>query len=423
MVQADGVVITGLGALTPVGSDAPSTWQALLAGQSGIRTIDAFDPTGLPTRIAGQIRGFDPLTVMSAKQARRSARFSQIAIAASLEASLDAGIVASVDPAAGDRPLVAVDADRVGVVINSAVGALGEIAEGQERFDERGWRGMRSEFIPSVISNMPACQVAIRLGAHGPVTASALACASGNSALLEAGRLIRGGEADVVIAGGTDASIAPLMFGGLSIMGALSTRNDDPAGASRPFDADRDGFVYGEGAVAFVVESARHAAERGARVYARYLGGALTCDAFHIVAPNPDGRYAAVAIEQAMANSGIGPSDVDYVCAHGTGTKANDRTETAAIRAALGPRAYSVAVSSPKSMVGHLIGSAGALSVLVACLAIRDGVVPPTINLDTPDPECDLDYVPKVSRSMPVNTALVNAFGFGGQNCVVALAR
>jgi 3-oxoacyl-[acyl-carrier-protein] synthase II len=417
----DDVVITGLGALTPVGNDVDSTWAALRAGRSGIAVIDAFDPTGLPTRIAGQVRGFDPLSVMTPKQARRSARFSHLAVGAAVQAVADAGLVAD----AGDQEpsLAAADADRTGVVINTAVGALGEIAESEGRFDGHGWRGLHGDFIPSVIPNMPACQVAIRLGAHGPVTASALACASGNYALLEAARLIRAGEADVVVAGGTDASIVPLMFGGLSIMGALSTRNDDPATASRPFDADRDGFVYGEGAVVFVVESRRHADERGARSYARYLGGALTCDAFHIVAPSPNAEFATDAIRRTLADARLSPGDVDYICAHGTSTKANDRTETRAIRSAFGRAADEVAVSSPKSMVGHLIGGAGALSVLVACLAIRDGVVPPTINLDTPDPECDLDYVPKVSRTMTVDTALVNAFGFGGQNCVVAIGR
>lgn len=433
--QAEDVVVTGLGALTPVGTDVESTWSALRAGRSGIAAIDAFDPAELPTRIAGQVRGFDPLSVMSAKQARRAARFSQLAVAAALQAADDAGLLAPTDrpensagtqaAALGDdgRRIDSELAGRTGVVINTAVGALGEIADAEGCFGERGWRGLHGDFIPSVIPNMPACQVAIRLGVHGPVTASALACASGNYALLEAARLIRSGEADVVIAGGTDASIVPLMFGGLSIMGALSTRNDEPEAASRPFDADRDGFVYGEGAVVFVVESQRHAAERGARSYARYLGGALTCDAFHIVAPSPRGEYATAAIRQALANARLAPGDVDYICAHGTSTRANDRTETRAIRAAFGQHAEAVAVSSPKSMIGHLIGGAGALSVLVGCLAIRDGVVPPTINLDTPDPECDLDYVPKVSRAMTVDTMLVNAFGFGGQNCVVAIGR
>ena len=433
----DGIVITGLGAVTPVGQDVATTWDGLCTGRSGVSAIESFDPAGLPTRIAAEIRGFDPLTVMDAKQVRRSSRFAQLAVAAALQAVADAELEFDGVPSAGPGPDASSPADswasigrlspgiaaRTAAVINTAVGAFGETADGAARFVDRGWRGMGGEFIPAVIPNMAACQVAMRLGIHGPVTAAALACASGNYALVEAARLVRSGEADVVLAGASDASICPLMIGSLSMMGALSTRNDDPESASRPFDAGRDGFVYGEGAVVFVVESARHAASRGARPYARYLGGALTSDAHHIVAPHPEAAFATAAIRQAMAAAGIGPADIDYVCAHGTSTRANDRCETRAIRAALGRRADDVAVSSPKSVTGHLIGAAGALSILVGCLAIRDSVVPPTINLETADPDCDLDYVPKLAREMPVGTVLANAYGFGGQNCSVLLGR
>jgi 3-oxoacyl-[acyl-carrier-protein] synthase II len=276
-------------------------------------------------------------------------------------------------------------------------------------------------FVSSVIPNMPACEVAIDLGVHGPVTASALACASGSYALLEARRLILSGEADVVVCGGTDAAITEVMFEGLTTMGALSRLNDEPQLASRPFDADRDGFVFAEGAVVVVLESATHARERGATAYAQLLGGALTSDAFHVSAPEPSGTYAAEAIRQALQRTGVGPQEIDYICAHGTSTRANDRTETAAIRSALGSAADQVAVSSPKSMVGHLIGAAGSLSAMVCALAIRDGQVPPTVNLETPDPECDLDYVPGRARELRVDTAVANAFGFGGQNCVIVL--
>jgi 3-oxoacyl-[acyl-carrier-protein] synthase II len=268
---------------------------------------------------------------------------------------------------------------------------------------------------------MAACEVAIDLGVTGPVSASALACASGNAALLEARRLILAGEADAVVAGGSDAGIAPVMFAGLANMGPMSQRNDAPEAASRPFDADRDGFVFGEGAVLFVVESAERAARRGARVYGSVAGGALTCDAFHISAPQPTGAAAARAIELALQRTATAAEEVDYVCAHGTGTRANDVVETRAIRAAMGAAADGVPVSSPKSMVGHLIAAAGALSTMVCLLAMRDGVIPPTINLQTPDPECDLDYVPLRARPADVRTALVNAFGFGGQNCVLVL--
>jgi 3-oxoacyl-[acyl-carrier-protein] synthase II len=305
------------------------------------------------------------------------------------------------------------------VVINAAVAGFDTI-ENATRQLVQGGLGARLNpyFVASSLTNMPACEVAIDLGAHGPVTASALACASGNYALLEARRLILAGEADVVVCGGTDAAIAPAILAGLSTMGALSKRNDDPGTASRPFDAERDGFVFGEGAVVMVLESAAHARARGARSYATLAGGALTADAFHVSAPAPDGRYAGVAITRALANAGTRPEDVDYVCAHGTSTKANDRTETMAIRAAFGTAAETLAVSSPKSMVGHLIGAAGALGALVGVLAIRDGIVPPTVNLRTPDPECDLDYVPTTARRLPARVTTANAFGFGGQNCV-----
>jgi 3-oxoacyl-[acyl-carrier-protein] synthase II len=268
---------------------------------------------------------------------------------------------------------------------------------------------------------MPACEVAIDLGVHGPVTASALACASGIHALLGARGLILSGEADVVIAGGTDSAITPVMFTGLSTMGALSKRNDSPEQASRPFDADRDGFVFGEGAVVCVVESAEHARARGARPYAEIAGGALTSDAYHVSAPDPGGRSAMSAMRQALRAAGTAAGEVDYICAHGTGTRINDITETRAIREVYGPAAYELAVSSPKSMVGHLIGAAGALSAMVCALAIRDGMVPPTINLHTPGEECDLDYVANTARTIQVRTAAVNAFGFGGQNCVAVL--
>jgi len=406
------VVVTGFGAITPVGNDRETTWQALVKGVSGIDTITAFDPSGLPTRIAGEVKGFDPAALLDTKRVRRSARFSQMAIAAAREAVADAGL-----SLAGEL------ADRTGVVVNCAVAGMGEIESATRKLTGLEPGRVSPYFVSSVIPNMAACEVAIDLGVHGPVTASALACASGIYAFLEGRRLIASGEADVVVCGGTDASITPVMFAGLSTMGALSRRNDDPARASRPFDAGRDGFVYGEGAVLAVLESAEHARRRGANVYATVAGGALTSDAFHVSAPEPSAAYTAEAIRLALRRSGTGPAGIDYICAHGTSTQANDRTETAAIRAAFGEHAGDVAISSPKSMVGHLIGAAGSLSAMVATLAMRDGVAPPTINLDTPDPECDLDYVPNVARPMTIDTAMVNAFGFGGQNVVAVFTR
>ena len=404
------VVVTGLGAITPLGHSAPATWEGLLAGRSGVGPVTAFDASRFATRIAGEVRGFDPVAHLGRKKARRTARFSQLAVVAAREAVADAGL--EID----ER-----NAADVGVVVNCAVAGVPETQAAVDTLRERGPQEVSPSYVPETIPNMPACEVAMDLGVHGPVSASALACASGNAALLEARRLIAAGEADAVIAGGTDAGFAEVMLAGLSNMGPLSQRNDAPERASRPFDADRDGFVFGEGAVVMVLESAASARARGARVYGTVAGGALTADAFHMSAPEPSGRHAAAAIATALRRSGVAPEQVDYVCAHGTSTRINDRVETQAIHAAFGDAARAVAVSSPKSMVGHLIGAAGALSALCCLLAIRDGVVPPTINLDTPDPDCDLDYVPNVARELPVRTAAVNAFGFGGQNCVVVL--
>jgi 3-oxoacyl-[acyl-carrier-protein] synthase II len=403
------VVVTGLGAVTPLGLDAPSTWDGLVAGRSGVVPISLFDASDLAVRIAGEVRDFDPESFLGPKKTRRTARFSQMAIAAAREAVADASLDIATDPG------------NVGVLVNCAVAGVPEAAEATEALVAQGPRGVSPTYVPMTIPNMAACEVAMDLGAHGPVNASALACASGNYALLEARRLILTGEADVVIAGGTDGGISRVLFAGLANMGPMSERNDDPAGASRPFDGERDGFVFGEGAVVFVVESEAHAAARGARVYGRVAGGALTCDAFHMSAPEPSGTYAAAAITQALARTGTALEEIDYICAHGTGTKANDATETRAIRTAFGPVADRLAISSPKSMTGHLIGAAGALSAMVSLLAMRDGVVPPTTNLHTPDPECDLDYIPLEARKLEVRTALVNAFGFGGQNCVIVL--
>jgi 3-oxoacyl-[acyl-carrier-protein] synthase II len=408
-------VITGIGAITPLGNDAPTTWRRLVAGESGVGPITHFDASALPTRIAGEVKDFDAEALLGTKRFRRSARFSQLAIAAAREAFADAGL----QPGAGIEMLA--DHERVGVVVNTAVTGIPETQVNVEGLASDGLRGVSPYYVPSMIPNMPACEVAIDLGLHGPVTASALACASGNAALLEARRLIQSGEADVVVAGGTDAGISPVMFAGLSNMGALSANNDDPQGASRPFSADRDGFVYGEGAVIFVIESAEHARNRGAHTYATLAGGALTTDAFHISHPDPTGRQPRQAMRLALERTGTQPSEVDYICAHGTATRINDAVETSAIRDVYGAAADNLLLSSPKSMVGHMIGAAGALAAMVSVLAMRDGIVPPTINLENPDPACDLDYVPLVAREATVRTAVVNAFGFGGQNCVVVL--
>ena len=410
--RSNQVVVTGIGALTPVGNDAETTWSNLLAGKSGISRITAFDPDGLPTQIAGEVRGFDPSLVMNSKRLRRSARFTHLAVAAAREAVADSGLNLEVE-----------DKSRIGVVINSAVAGFDTIEESTRRLVDPSRGGIHPHFVSSSLTNMPACEVSIDLGVHGPVTASALACASGLYAILEARRLILSDEADVIICGGTDAAITPVIFAGLSAMGVLSRRNDDPSAASRPFDSERDGFVFGEGAVITVLESFDHARSRGKLPIAAVAGGALTADAFHVSAPNPDGEMAAAAIAMALRRSELAPQEVSYICAHGTSTKANDRLESAAIRRVFGPEAEGIPVSSPKSMVDHIIGAAGALSAMVCALSIRDEIVPPTLNLENSDPECDLDYVPTEARKMPVQAAVANAFGFGGQNCVVAFTK
>jgi 3-oxoacyl-[acyl-carrier-protein] synthase II len=403
-------VITGVGALTPLGSSAAETWAGLVAGHSGVGPITRFDASELPVRIAGEVRGFDPVKELGSKRARRTARFTQLAIVAAREAMSDADLELSQEAA-----------HRSGALIHTAIGGLPETEKNVTGMAAHGMREVSPYWVPSMISNMAACEVAIDHGLHGPVSASALACASGTAALLDARRLILTGEADVVLAGGTDAGLTPTMVAGLAKMGPLSERNEEPELASRPFDAERDGFVFGEGAVVMVVESAAHAAARQARVYGSLIGGALTADAFHMSAPEPSGVHAARAIELALRNADIGGSELDYMCAHGTATRANDVAETKAVRRALGSAADEVPISSLKSMTGHLIAAAGALSVMACVLAMRDGVIPPTINLHTPDPECDLDYVPLTARQAEVRTAAANAFGFGGQNCVVVL--
>jgi 3-oxoacyl-[acyl-carrier-protein] synthase II len=403
-------VITGIGAVTPLGLSAPETWASLLAGRSGVRPLTRFDASRFPVRIAADVRGFDPHTVMTRKQARRTARFAQLAIGAAHEAIADARL-----------PPLPTIADRVGVTIATALGGIDVVDdEASELFGE-GPPRVSPFLLPMLIANMASSAVSIRFALRGPSNTSVGACASGTIALMEALRWIRAGDADYVVAGGTEGGLTPTVWAALCALGALSRRNDAPARASRPFDRDRDGFVYGEGAVVFVVEREDLARAREARVYAELAGAALTSDAFHETAPHPDADAASSAIGGAIADAGAEPQQVDLVVAHGTGTPLNDVAETRAIKRALGARAAAAAVTAPKSMTGHLIGAAGALSAMVAALAIRDGRIPPTINLDHPDPECDLDYVPHRPRAARVRLGVANAFGFGGQNCVVAV--
>ena len=409
---ARAAVVTGLGAITPIGNDVDTFWRNLAGGVSGVATIASYDASDEEVRIAAEVKGFDSRDWIDFKQARRMSRFAQLAVAAARQAIDDAGLEI------GDH-----NRDDVAVVVNTGGGGLEEVAEGEITLRDRGGNRVSPFMVPMMSPSMAACQISIQNGIRGPVITSVAACASGVQAFLEAQRLIERGDVDVVIAGGTESAIVPLSFAALANMGALSKRNDDPQRASRPFDGNRDGFVFGEGAGVLVIESAEHAAGRGASVIAEVAGGALTGDAFHISAPDPSGYGAALAMRRALRDAGLEPEQVDYVVAHGTSTPLNDATETKAIRAAFGAHADRLAVSSNKSMVGHTLGAAGAMSALAAVLAIRDGVIPPTINQEAPDPDCDLDYVPNASREADVGVAIINGFGFGGQNAVTVFRR
>lgn len=408
-------VVTGLGAVTPIGNTAPAYWEALVAGKSGVSVITQFDPSGLDVRIAAEVKDFDPTVAMDRKMARRMSRFIHLAVAAASEAVNDAGI---------DFSTYSQDQrDRVAVVVNTGGGGLEQILEGTRVIAEKG-PGQVSPFaIPALSGSMASCQISIKYGITGPVITQVAACASSVIAFIDGLRMIQLGEVDVALVGGSEGSLLPIAFAALGNMGALSRRNDDPTHASRPFDRDRDGFVFGEGAGIVVLESAEHAMARGANIICEVLGGGMTADAFHISAPEPTGRGATAAMTKAMRHAGVAPDEVDYIVAHGTSTPLNDVTETRAIKAAFGDHAYKVAISSPKSMVGHLLGAAGVASGLAAIGAIRDGIISPTANLDNQDPECDLDYVPNVARKAKVDTAIINGFGFGGQNAVTVFRR
>jgi 3-oxoacyl-[acyl-carrier-protein] synthase II len=408
-------VVTGIGAVTPIGNTATDYWRALLAGESGVAGITSFDADGFEVRIAAEVKGFDPTVAMDRKMARRMSRFIHFAMASSVQAVEAAGL--DLSTATEEQR------DRTAVIVNTGGGGLEQVIDGTRVLAEKG-PGQVSPFaIPALSGSMAAAQVSMRYGITGPVMTQVAACASSVIAFQDALRLIRTGECDVVIAGGSEAAILPVAVVALGNMGALSKRNDEPTKASRPFDRLRDGFVLGEGGAVAVVESARHAMDRGAPILAEIVGAALTADAFHISAPEPTGRGAAMAMRRAMSAAEVAPSDIDVIIAHGTSTPLNDVTETRAIKAAFGEAAYRVAVTSPKSMVGHLIGGAGAVSAIAAIAAIRDQRIPPTINLDHPDPDCDLDYVPHTARDARVETAMVNGFGFGGQNSVVVFRR
>ena len=404
--------ITGIGPVTPIGVGVEPFWESLREGRSGVRPITAFDPSAMKVRIAAEVPQFEPERYMPPKAAKRMARFSQMAVAAARLALEDAAL-----------DLDRCERERIGTVINTGGGGVTTISDEADVLARRGPGRVGALFVPTMAPNMASCQVSIQFGLEGPAVTSAAACASSVYAFLEALQMLRSGEAVVVLAGGTESNISPLGIAGLANMHALSRRNDDPTRASRPFDRDRDGFVIGEGAVVCVLEPVAVARARGARVYAELLGGGRSSDAYHITAPRPDGRGAARAMRAGLTSAALEPEEVAYISAHGTGTPLNDVAETRAIKEVFGAHARNLTISSPKSMTGHLMGAAGGVSVAATALAIYHGLIPPTINLDTPDPECDLDYVPHVSRPAAIGAALVNGFGFGGQNGVVALGR
>jgi 3-oxoacyl-[acyl-carrier-protein] synthase II len=404
------VAITGLGAVTPLGLDAPSTWEAAVAGRSGVDWIKAFDASGFPVRIAAEVTGFDPSTVAPAKEARRMDRNVLLAVAAATEAWEDAGLE-GVDPA------------RVGILVGSAIGGIATIAEQHAIFLERGADRVSPFFIPSVLPDTASGQIAIQLGLTGPNYAPVSACATGSTAIGEAAEVIRRGQADVVLAGGTEAAVTPLILAGFCAMRGLVAEEVDPTLASRPFDATRAGFVMGEGACVHVLEDLEAARARGATIYAEVLGYGASNDAHHLAQPEPEATGVAAMIGAALDRAGIAPERVGYVNAHGTSTPLGDLAETRALKQVFGEHAYRLAVSSTKSVTGHCFGAAGAVEAMMCALALRHGILPPTINYRTPDPECDLDYVPNEARQVEVDVALSNAMGLGGHNACVLLGR
>ncbi len=406
------VVITGMGVITPVGSTLRDFWDALLAGKSGIGLLDRFDTTNFSSKIAAQIKGFDPTQFIPEKEMTRIDPFVQYALGASQMALDDSGL-----------DLSKVDPDNVGVLVGSGIGGLKTIEEQKEILMNKGPRRVSPFLIPMLIVNMASGMISIRFRAKGPNSACVTACATATHCIGEAFRILQRGEAEVMFAGGSEASLCPLGFAGFCNMKALSTRNDAPEKASRPFDRERDGFIMGEGAGIMILEEMEHAVKRGARIYAEMRGYGMTGDAFHMTAPTPDGEGAAKAMVRALKDGGIARESVDYVNAHGTSTPLNDKMETQAIKTVFGDHASKLMISSTKSMVGHLLGAAGAVELIASALSIHNGVVHPTVNYEVPDPDCDLDYVPNTPRTLPIRVAISNSLGFGGHNAVLAISR
>jgi len=402
------VVVTGMGVVCPLGLDAKTTWEALTSGRSGVDRITLFDTEGFETKIAGEVKGFKPTDYMSTKDARHNDRFSQMAVAAGHQALEQSGLKID-DSNKGD----------IGVVIGSGIGGLTTLFEQIKVLLERGPDRVSPFLIPMMMPNIASAQTSIVMGARGPNLCTTSACSSGSDAIGFACETIKRGDAKAMITGGSEAIINPVGVGAFNAMKAISTRNDEPQLASRPFDAERDGFVIGEGSSVLVLEDLTFAKARGAKILAEMLAYGASADAYHITAPLESGAGAALAVKRALAKAGVKPDEVDYINAHGTSTLLNDKMETKAIKTVFGERAYKIPISSTKSMTGHLVGSAGAVEAAICIMAIRSGIIPPTINLTHPDPECDLDYVPNVARPAKVTTALSNSFGFGGHNSVL----
>jgi len=402
------VVVTGFGILSPLGLDATTTWQALTAGKSGIDHITLFDISAFETKIAGEVKGFEPTNYMSPKDARRNDRVSQLAVAASLEAVEHSGM-----------KIDAANENDIGIIIGSGIGGLTTLFEQTKILLDRGPDRVSPFLIPMMMPNIASAQVSIALGAKGPNFCTASACSSGSDAVGSAYETIKRGDAKVMITGGSEAIINPIGVSAFNALKAISTRNDEPQLASRPFDIEHDGFVIGEGSGILILENLTHAQARGAKILAEMIAYGASADAYHITAPLETGEGAAMAIQRALGKAGIKPDEIDYINAHGTSTPLNDRMETKAIKRVFGDRAYKIPISSTKSMMGHLVGSAGAVEAAICIMVIQNGIIPPTINLNHPDPECDLDYVPNVARRAKVATALSNSFGFGGHNSVL----
>ena len=406
------VVVTGLGMISPLGVGNQATWQGLLEGRSGIGPITKFDASAYTTRIAGEVPGFNPEDYIEKKEVKKSDTFIHFAVAAAQIAADDAKLDTTKD-----------DPDRVGVIIGSGIGGLPLIEEMHRKLLERGPSRVSPFFIPGLIVNLAAGHISIRFNAQGPSSAPATACASGAHAIGDAARIIRYGDADVMFAGGSEAVVTSLAVGGFAAMRALSTRNDEPERASRPWDLNRDGFVMGEGSGVLILEEREHALARGAHIYCELTGYGMTSDAYHITSPAEDGSGMARVMGRALKDAGLEPGDIDYINAHGTSTAVGDKTETVAIKKVFGEHAYKVAISSTKSMTGHLLGAAGGLESAIAAMAVETGIMPPTINYETPDPECDLDYVPNQARKAEIRHVLSNSFGFGGTNATLIFSK